>query len=243
MGMLAMEALLDNRKTAILFSVIDMYVVTAEPVSSQAIVDAGAVDASPATIRNEMGLLEDAGFLAQPHTSAGRVPTAAAYRRYVEYLLDQQTLVAPVQIDIVVRVLESEDSPREAGKGIARALADIVPQAIIIGFGRGDAYATGLSNLIDQPEFQDPALLREFSRAIDRLDETVDAVDERVGSTVSTFIGEENPFGAQCATIASRYALPPGNTVTLGIVGPMRMAYGEPLGALTALHEFLARRS
>lgn len=238
-----MQNLLDNRKIAILFSVIEAYVETAEPVSSQAIVDSGAVDASPATIRSEMHLLEHAGYLVQPHTSAGRVPTAAAYRSYVEHLLAQRAITTPMRIDVVVRVLESEDSPRESGKGIARALADVVSQAIVVSFGRGDAYATGLSHLIDQPEFQDPELLRQFSRAIDDLDETLDAFDGQIGEAVTVLLGAENPFSPQCATVASRFALPPGNTVTLGIVGPMRMAYDEQLGALTALHEILAHRS
>src|SRR2546421_9476828 len=67
--------------------VVNEYVQTAEPVSSRAIVDHHHLDISTATIRNELAHLEDEGYIAQPHTSAGRVPTDLGYRYYVEALM------------------------------------------------------------------------------------------------------------------------------------------------------------
>ena len=75
---------LDERKFMILQAIIDDYIMTAMPVGSRTISRKSGVGYSPATIRNEMSDLEELGYLAQPHTSAGRVPSNKAYRLYVD---------------------------------------------------------------------------------------------------------------------------------------------------------------
>jgi heat-inducible transcriptional repressor len=83
---------LGDRKKKILRAVIDQYVQTAEPVGSKAIAAAIGMPVSSATIRNEMAELETLGFLEQPHTSAGRIPTALGYRIYVNELMEEHRL-------------------------------------------------------------------------------------------------------------------------------------------------------
>jgi heat-inducible transcriptional repressor len=78
--------MLDERKTAILRAVVREYIETAQPVGSNHVVRAQGVNVSSATIRNEMAVLEQEGFLHQPHTSAGRVPTDKGYRYFVDHL-------------------------------------------------------------------------------------------------------------------------------------------------------------
>jgi heat-inducible transcriptional repressor len=80
------SGMLDDRKTAILGAVIHEYVATAQPVGSTHIADAPNIQVSSATVRNEMSQLESEGFLVQPHTSAGRIPTDKGYRYYVDNL-------------------------------------------------------------------------------------------------------------------------------------------------------------
>jgi heat-inducible transcriptional repressor len=77
---------LDERKLAVLRAIVEDYVSTTEPVGSKSLVDRHRLDVSPATIRNDMAVLEDQGFIAQPHTSAGRVPTDKGYRLFVDRL-------------------------------------------------------------------------------------------------------------------------------------------------------------
>ena len=84
--------LLDERKFMILQAIIDDYITTAVPVGSRTISRKSGVGYSPATIRNEMSDLEELGYLAQPHTSAGRVPSYKAYRLYVDQLLNVSKL-------------------------------------------------------------------------------------------------------------------------------------------------------
>lgn len=78
--------MLDDRKSAILRAVVQTYIETAQPVGSGHVVEAAAIGVSPATVRSEMTVLEREGYLAQPHTSAGRIPTEKGYRFFVDEL-------------------------------------------------------------------------------------------------------------------------------------------------------------
>jgi heat-inducible transcriptional repressor len=78
--------MLDDRKLAVLRAIVEDYVSTNEPVGSKALVDRHNLGVSPATIRNDMAVLEEQGYIAQPHTSAGRIPTDKGYRLFVDRL-------------------------------------------------------------------------------------------------------------------------------------------------------------
>jgi len=78
--------MLDDRKTAILRAVVEEYIATAQPVGSSHIAASDGVQVSSATVRNDMAFLEQEGYLAQPHTSAGRIPTDKGYRFFVDHL-------------------------------------------------------------------------------------------------------------------------------------------------------------
>jgi heat-inducible transcriptional repressor len=78
--------MLDDRKAAILRAIVEEYIQTAQPVGSNTVMAAAQVQVSPATIRNDMVALEREGFLHQPHTSAGRIPTEKGYRFFVDHL-------------------------------------------------------------------------------------------------------------------------------------------------------------
>lgn len=83
---------ISDRKEKIIQAVVDSYIVSCEPISSAEIKENYLPDLSSATIRNELAALEEMGYLAQPHTSAGRVPTAEAYRLYVDKLMPKRKL-------------------------------------------------------------------------------------------------------------------------------------------------------
>ncbi|MBO4383986.1 MAG: heat-inducible transcription repressor HrcA [Clostridia bacterium] len=85
-------SLLDIRKMRILQAIVDDYIMTAAPVGSRTVSKRSDMGLSPATIRNEMSDLTELGFLEQPHTSAGRIPSEKAYRLYVNHMMDQAKL-------------------------------------------------------------------------------------------------------------------------------------------------------
>jgi heat shock gene repressor HrcA len=81
-----------ERQLGVLRAVVSQYVQTGEPVSSKAVANASQLDVSSATIRSDMAVLEEAGLISQPHTSAGRIPTESGYRRFVDRLTELQPL-------------------------------------------------------------------------------------------------------------------------------------------------------
>jgi len=105
--------MLSERQRMILSAIIDDYVRSAEPIGSRSISKRGDVAFSPATIRNEMSDLEEMGYLEQPHTSAGRIPSHKGYRYYVDHLLQQGALGAhdldAVKLMFAERIQEMED--------------------------------------------------------------------------------------------------------------------------------------
>ena len=84
--------MLDDRKLAVLRAIVEDFVSTNEPVGSKSLVDRHSLDVSPATIRNDMAVLEEQGFIVQPHTSAGRIPTEKGYRLFVDRLSEVKPL-------------------------------------------------------------------------------------------------------------------------------------------------------
>ena len=92
--------MLDDRKTAILRAVVEEYIATAQPVGSSHIAANDGVQVSSATVRNDMAFLEQEGYLAQPHTSAGRIPTDKGYRFFVDHLTPNGKLGAADQMKV-----------------------------------------------------------------------------------------------------------------------------------------------
>jgi len=121
---------LDGRKRGILKLIIDDYVVSAEPVGSEAVSTRHRLGISSATVRNEMAALEEMGYLRQPHTSAGRVPTEQAYRVYVDSML-QEEQVAPADRTHIRRTLFMAE-PERTIQQAARALASVTNFAAVV---------------------------------------------------------------------------------------------------------------
>ncbi len=123
---------LDDRKFLILQAIIDDYIMTAVPVGSRTISRKSGVGFSPATIRNEMSDLEELGYLDQPHTSAGRVPSAKAYRLYVDQLMKSVAVsdeeAGRIRDHLNRRTAQVEEVIREA----AQALSDVTRYTAVV---------------------------------------------------------------------------------------------------------------
>jgi len=105
--------MLDERKMKILSAIIDDYIATAEPIGSRTIARKYHIGISPATIRNEMADLEELGYLSQPHTSAGRIPSNKGYRFYVDFLMPSGKLSESEQ-SLIKRLLKKRTRELEA---------------------------------------------------------------------------------------------------------------------------------
>ncbi len=121
---------LEGRRREILKMVIDDYILTAEPIGSEAVRDRHRLGVSSATVRNEMAALEEMGFLRQPHTSAGRVPTDRGYRVYVDSLLEEEQVSSSERAWIRRSVAVTD--PDRALERAARTLAEVTEYASVV---------------------------------------------------------------------------------------------------------------
>ncbi|MEA3463886.1 MAG: hypothetical protein U9R14_02325 [Patescibacteria group bacterium] len=215
---------INGRKNFILNTIIKEHIKTGAPVGSEVLVDKYKLDISPATARNEMTALEDEGYIIQPHTSAGRVPTEAAYNLYLENLNGKK--LGKEDANALKKALKNKD---EAGfKQAAKEMAKISNNAVFWAFHRHNLYYTGISNLLIQPEFAGSNSIYDISIIIDRLDEIINEVYNDVEYNIKVFIGSDNPFGNFCSTVLIKYKLG-GDVGIFGILGPMRMDYEKNL--------------
>ncbi|MCL2029999.1 MAG: heat-inducible transcriptional repressor HrcA [Oscillospiraceae bacterium] len=115
---------MDHRKRIILRAVVEEFIENAEPVGSKTLAEKSGLNVSSATLRNEMSALEELGYLEHPHTSAGRVPTSAGYRLYVDELMRRRRLslreMESIQQEMRRRLREVDGMLEEAGRLVAR---------------------------------------------------------------------------------------------------------------------------
>ena len=217
-----------DRRKQILEAIIKEHIATGAPVGSSNLVEKYKLDCSAATVRNIMAELEEEGFIRQPHTSAGRVPTEAAYKLYLSEVIGKKKAKKIKDKDLHELDVAMGDTDESAMRDTAKALAALTDSAVFWAFHKNNLYYTGLSNLFQQPEFVNSGLVYNVSSVIDRMDEIIDNIFEKTGTEAQIMIGEENPFGNFCGAILAKYKR--GNQSGLfGILGPMRMDYERNL--------------
>lgn len=123
--------MLNNRKKEILQAIIEEYIQTAEPVSSNAIVSKYNVDCSSATVRNEMADLEKLGYLDKPHTSAGRVPSAKGYRFYVDELIKEDNISMEEIMYIQSKLQTKVNQMQDLAKVTTNTLSEVTHYPIV----------------------------------------------------------------------------------------------------------------
>jgi len=121
----------DDRKFAVLQAIINDYVATEEPVGSKALVERHNLRVSPATIRNDMALLEEEGLIVQPHTSAGRIPTEQGYRYFVDRLNEVRALSAAEQ-NAITKFLAGAVDLDDVMQRTVRLLAQMTGQVALV---------------------------------------------------------------------------------------------------------------
>ncbi|GGB91787.1 heat-inducible transcriptional repressor HrcA [Cellulomonas carbonis] len=121
----------DERRLEVLRAIVEDYVQTREPVGSRTLVERHQLGVSPATVRNDMAYLEDAGFIAQPHTSAGRVPTDKGYRLFVDRLSTVKPLSSPERRAIEAFLQDAVDLDDVVDRSV-RLLAQLTQQVAVV---------------------------------------------------------------------------------------------------------------
>jgi heat-inducible transcriptional repressor len=213
-----------ERQTLILRAIVEQYAEVAAPVGSSLLAKVFGV--SSATIRSEMAELERLGFIIQPHTSAGRVPTDKGYRFYVNQVSESDS-------PVIDRRAERALSARVEGGGLPeRTIRNAVDTLVELTHNLGIAtignqlYMSGLTNLFTQPEFAGGGHVKEVARLLDNLEPWLK--EAAPNEPLSVFIGQENPIGRNsgCSLIISRFRSPYSDKSYVGVLGPTRQSYG-----------------
>ena len=211
---------MENRGQNLLKEIIDIYIKTARPVGSPALAESKKFDLSPATIRNAMYELEAQGYIAQPHTSAGRVPTTLGYKFYLDNLLDVKNLNSKENQEL-------SSAYQKDMRDLAKLLVSKTNLAVIVGFSPSDFYFTGLFNLFSHPEFEDYKMVLSMTKVVDSLEKAMMDVYHRVDRP-AILIGDDNPFSSDCSVAIT----PLEDGKILAILGPRRMDYNKILALL-----------
>lgn len=122
---------MDERRLEVLRAIVEDYVDTREPVGSRTLVERHHLGVSPATIRNDMAALEEAGLIAQPHTSAGRIPTDKGYRYFVDQLSTVKPL-NPAERRAIQKLLDGAHDLDDIVERTVRLLAQLTQQVAIV---------------------------------------------------------------------------------------------------------------
>lgn len=236
---------MSSRRLEILRAIVDEYVATQEPVGSKAIAERHGLGISPATIRNEMAVLEDEDLIKQPHTSAGRVPTDLGYRVFVDKLATIKPL-SPAERRAIETFLEGSSDLEELLKKSVKLLADITKQVAvvtypIIGDGREKLAVSGTAHLARSGE----DLGLTLSPILEALEEQVVLMRllDEANSTVHVRIGREQMEANLQSTslVTVGYGGDSAQLGALGVLGPTRMDYAGSIAAVDAVARYVGR--
>lgn len=220
--------MISDRKKTILRTIIKEYIKNAQPVSSGILVEKCKLGVSPATIRNDMVELEEDGYIIQPHTSAGRIPTELAYELELEEISRDKKSLKEAELTLLDNLFSIEEG---GAKQTAKAIAELSNAAVFWAFHKNDLYYTGLSNLFAQPEFKQSEIVYDVSVIIDHMEEIIDDMFEKIDDGEQVLIGSKNPFGAFLSTVLVKYKKDKKSGV-FGIMGPIRMDYAHNLALI-----------
>ena len=238
---------MSSRRLEILRAIVDEYVATQEPVGSKAIAERHGLGISPATIRNEMAVLEDEGLITQPHTSAGRIPTDLGYRVFVDKLATVKPL-SPAERRAIETFLDEANNLEQLMRRSAKLLADITKQVAVITYpiigentGSEKMAISGTANLARSGE----DLGSTLSPILEALEEQVVLMRllDEANSTVHVRIGREQfETNLQTTSLVSvGYGANSAQLGAVGVLGPTRMDYAGSIAAVDAVARYVGR--
>lgn len=236
---------MSERQKLILFTLINEYVKNAEPVSSQLLFDAYDFQVSPATLRNDLVALEVEGYVSQPYTSAGRVPTDKGYRLFVDSLKERNKSKNEDRLrSTLQRIVELKQEEGELFAELARAVAVLSGSTVFSGSLESKMlYKAGMNEVLSQPELADFDIRTHFGDVLDSFEENVDEFARELDERKPTvFIGKENPIvhAHNFSMIASRCRIGGNDEGIIVILGPTRMNYKKNLEVLDTLLHILS---
>ncbi len=230
-----------QRQARILTAIVKEYSEKAVPVGSEEIQNRYGLNISSATIRSEMKILEKLGYIEQPHTSAGRVPTDSGYRYFINELMKRFEMSMREQKFLREQLVRLQRQNQEVGRHIARILAEHTDQAAFALLPE-EISTTGISNILQQPNM-DKSGIAEVVQFFENIDEYSDKMLTKFfAEKPEALIGKEHrlPHISNYSLIVSKINLPSGKSGLIGILGPKSMRYDKNMNIVEYVAKFLS---
>ena len=221
---------LTDRQTKILKSIIEEYIEAAEPVGSRSIERKYELGVSPATIRNEMVELTKIGYLKQPHTSAGRIPTAQAFKFYVSQLMEEKKLSVADEVAAKEKIWDSRFDFDKLMHQTTKALAERTRSLAVAATKKGDLYHAGYANILEMPEFYDIDVTRAVLSMLDESNRLLNLFSHSFGEeSIHMLFGDELGYELlePCSLVFVEFDAGPEKSGSLGVIGPARLNYSR----------------
>lgn len=233
---------LTDRQKNLLRAIIEKYIEIAEPVGSETIEKEASLGVSPATIRNEMVRLTSLGYLRQPHTSAGRIPTSMGMKFYVDQLMEEKALSLKDEVAIKEELSETKVRFDKLLRHATKVLADQTKSLAIATDEENDVYAAGMANILDIPEFYDIDITKTVLSLLDKA-EMLNQITQALlpEDQIKILFGEELgvPYLEPCGFVITRYQMS-NHSGILGIIGPSRLNFAVIIPTMRYFSQLLS---
>lgn len=219
---------LTDRQKQLLKAIVEEYTDSAEPIGSEVLERKYNLGVSPATIRIEMVKLTDAGFLKQPHTSAGRIPTSMGLRVYINELMTQKQLPVTAEVSIKEKLWQDRFKREKLLKEAVAALASRCDMLGLVIDEQDQLYYAGAANILDWPEFYDIDVARFVLSLFDECPKLQEIIGRAQGTDpIHILFGEDLEFEYLKPTsfVFTRYEVTPALSGVIGVIGPARMNF------------------
>lgn len=225
-----------KRKEHILGIVVNEYIRNVSPVSSGLIKQKYRLDVSSATIRNILADLEKDGLLTHPHTSAGRMPTEEGYRYYVDYLMNEISLLEDQKQRIKAEYEQERKNLERILEKTSELVSDLTHYTSIVSVEdhNGRVFCNGARYVVDYADYQDLKKIQEILTLLEHKEEILALINRELRSRIQIFIGHELACRniEDCSMAVSQYTLSNGRQGRIAVLGPKRMNYQKVVSAL-----------
>ncbi|MBM3205867.1 hypothetical protein FJZ41_03415 [Candidatus Shapirobacteria bacterium] len=219
---------LSERQVKILKAVIEEYIEAGQPVGSEILEKKYELGVSPATIRNEMAKLIELGYLKQPHTSAGRIPTKQAFRFYVDRLMEEKKLSVVDEVAAREKVWDARFDFDHLMHQAVKSLAKQTRSLAVATTKEGDLYHAGYANILELPEFFDIDVTRTVLSMLEEVKQ-INGLFEKAfdENPVHLLFGDELGYEylEPCGFIFTNFEAGPKKSGSLGIISSNRLNY------------------
>lgn len=230
------------RQEEVLEIIIKHYIETAEPIGSRYV--ARRLNLSSATIRNDMADLEEMGFITQPFTSAGRIPTDKGYRFYIDSLIRikrlNEHIVKTIEAEYQ-RAIRSLEDVLEKTSHLMSSLTNYVGITLFPQFEK--VYLDGASHIVEQPEFKDLKKLHSLLKCLEEKTGILNLLSSEMDERLIIHIGRENKFSYlnECSVVTRGYRVRGKPAGRLGVIGPKRMVYEKVIPTVELLADTVTK--